>query len=448
MQSLVKLFNRRAGAKTAVVLLTITIIIIAFASMTTSAPEIKYGDVNQDGSIDVRDVVMVMHYITGHRDLTEDQFKAADVNGDGAVNVQDVTMIMRHILKIETMGLTIKSVEEVVINVFVNNPAERLYFPSKVLATLENDSTKEINVKWDETSNPPYIKEEAGEYVFEGDLVNIPWGITNPEGIKAKAVVNVLIFDPSFPHPRPDFDRYRVFVVPNPSDGGVVAGDGTYQVGETVRVRVTEEAPGFEFVEWTNIDGDFKSSNMVYEFIMPENDVILFANFESTWPIQMLGLPIIRYSEEFDFYTVDVVIKDEYVDIIQSVTILGKAATQDPNKPERWRAAFDDVVTLNQLRGQIVITEFDPEEVDVVDLNKSIALLVDILGDDIVVRVYLKPNEIATSITADGVSLEYNAENDRWQRTLFGYEPGDIVQVVVTTDDGQQTVNLEVEEIN
>ncbi len=448
MQSLVKLLNRRTGAKSAVVLLTIIIIIIAFATMTTSAPGINYGDVNQDGSIDVRDVVLVMQYIIGLRDLTDDQLEAADVNRDGEVNVQDVTMIMRHILNIETIGKAIKSVEDVKINVFVNNPAERLYFPSKVIAILEDDSTKEINVKWDETSDPPYIKEEKGEYVFEGDLVDIPWGVTNPDGIKAKAVVNVLIFDPSFPLPRPDFDRFRVILVPNPSDGGVVAGDGTYQVGETVQARVTEEAPGFEFDKWTNFEGDFKSSDMVYEFIMPEEDVFLFANFESTWPIEMLGLPIIRYSEEFNFYTVDVIIKEEFVDKIKSVTILGKEAKQSTDNPERWRAAFDDEVTLDQLRGEIIITRFDdPDEVDVVDLSRSMALFIDILGDDIAVRVYLKAGETATRVTADGVSLSHNDTEDRWQRTLFGYGVGDTVEVVVTTADGQQTVELEVEEI-
>jgi len=447
MQSLVKLFNRRTGAKTAVVLLAITILIITFASMTISAPEVTYGDVNQDGSIDVRDVVLAMQYIIGLKDLTEDQFKAADVNKDGSVDVQDVTMIMRHILKIETIGLAIKSVEEVQINVFVNNPAERLYFPSKVLATLEDDSTKEIDVKWDETSTPPYVKEEEGEYVFEGDLVSIPWGITNPDGIRAKAVVNVLIFDPSFPYPRPDFDRYSLFLMVDPEGSGVVSGSGAYQEGETVRVRVTEEAPGFEFVNWT-WNGDEISTEMAFDFTMPDENVLLTANFESTWPIQMIGLPIISYVDLGDFYAVTIVIKDEYVDRIESVTILGKAANQDPNNPARWRATFDDEVTLDQLRGQIIITEYDPDEVDVVNLNQSIALLVDIFGNDIVVRVYLKPNETATSVTADGVSLDYDTDNDRWQKTLFGYEAGDIVEVVVTTDDGQQTVLLEVEEIN
>lgn len=446
MQSLVKLFNRKTGAKTAVVLLTITILIITFASMTVSAPEVKYGDINQDGSINVRDVVLAMQYIIGLKDLTEDQFKAADVNKDGNVDVQDVTMIMRHILKIETIGLAIKSVEEVQINVFVNNPAERLYFPSKVLATLEDDSTKEIDVKWDETSDPPYVKEEKGEYVFEGDLVNIPWGITNPDGIRAKAVVNVLIFDPSFPYPRPDFDRFRLFLMVDPEGSGVVSGSGTYQEGETVRVRVTEEAPGFEFINWT-WNGNEISTEMAFDFTMPDEDVLLTANFESTWPIQMLGLPIISYVDLGDFYAVTIVIKDEYVDKIESVTILGKAANQDPNNPARWRATFDDEVTLNQLRGQIIITEHDPDEVDVVDLNQSIAILVDIFGNDIVVRVYLKPNETATSVTADGISLDYDTDNDRWQKTLFGYEAGDTVRVVVTTDDGQQTVELEVEEI-
>lgn len=446
MQSLVKLLNSRTGAKTAVVLFTITFIIIAFASMTASAPEITYGDVNQDGSIDVRDVVLVMQYIIGLKDLTEDQSKAADVNGDGSVNVQDVTMIMRHILKIETLGKAIESVEEVEINVFVNNPAERLYFPSKARATLVDGSVHEIKVKWEETSTPPYVKEEAGEYVFEGDLVDIPWGITNPDGIKATATVYVLLYDdPSYPHPRPDFGQHRLILMTDPDNTGITTGGGIYQEGEFVEVSV-DAAPGYEFINWT--DGNtVVSTDRTFNYEMPGRDVLLSANLESTWPIQMDGLPIISDVDLGDFYAVTIIIKDEYIDKIESVTILDETATQDTNDPSRWRATFDDEVTLEQLREQIIINEFDTDDVDVVDLNQSVALFVDILGDEIVVRVYLKDNETATTVTADGFSLSYNADDNRWQGTLFGYDVGDIVDVVVTTADGQQTVNLEVEEI-
>ncbi len=445
MQSLVKLLNRRTGAKTAVVLFTITFIIIAFASMTTGAPEITYGDVNQDGSIDVRDVVLVMQYIIGLRDLTEDQFKAADVNGDGKVNIQDVTMIMRHILNIETLGIAIESVEEIEINVFVNNPAERLYFPSKVRATLVDDSVHEIKVKWEENSSPPYVKEETGEYVFKGDLVDIPWGITNPDGIRATATVYVLRYDdPSYPHPRPDFGQHRLILMTDPDNTGTTTGGGIYQEGETVEVSV-EPAPGYEFINWTEGNTEV-STDRTFDYKMPARDVILTANLESTWPHQMDGLPIISYVDLGEFYAVTIIIKDEYVDNIKSVTILGKAANQDPDNPARWRATFDEV-TLDQLRGQIVITEFDPDEVDVVDLDLSMALFVDILGNEIAVRVYLKANETANTVTADGTSLNYIDSENRWQRTLFGYDVGDVVEVVVTTADGQQTVKLEVEEI-
>lgn len=279
MQSLVKLFNRRTGAKTAVVLLTITILIIAFASMTTSAPEVTYGDVNQDGSIDVRDVVLVMQYIVGLRDLTEDQFKAADVNGDGDVNVQDATMIMRHILNIETLSKAIKEVEEVTINVFVNNPADRLYFPSKVKATLADDTVKELSVEWEETSTPPYVKEEAGEYVFEGELVNLPWGISNPDGIKARAVVNVLLYDtPRLPTPVPGFDLFALTLMVEPPEAGFAAGSGDYEAGEEVQITVFDLNPDYEFVNWT-WDGVEVSTSQTFEFTMPAENIILVANF-------------------------------------------------------------------------------------------------------------------------------------------------------------------------
>lgn len=280
MQSLVKLLNRRTGAKTAVVLLTITILVIAFASITTSAPEITYGDVNQDGKIDVRDVVLVMQYIIGLQDLTEDQYKAADVNGDGVVNVQDVTMIMRHVLNIETRSKAITDVEEVTINVFINNPADRLYFPSKVKATLSDDTVKELEVEWEKTSTPPYVKEEVGEYIFEGELVNLPWGISNPDGIKARAVVNVLMYDiPRLPTPVPGFDLFALTLMVDPPEAGSASGSGDYEEGDIIEVSLFEIDEDYEFVNWTWGE-QVVSTDPTFEFVMPSENIILTANLE------------------------------------------------------------------------------------------------------------------------------------------------------------------------
>lgn len=59
-----------------------------------------YGDLNNDGFIDVHDVVIVMRHVLRIETLNDEIVKYADVNGDGEVNVIDVTMIMRRTLEL------------------------------------------------------------------------------------------------------------------------------------------------------------------------------------------------------------------------------------------------------------------------------------------------------------------------------------------------------------
>lgn len=55
-----------------------------------------YGDINQDGVVDVRDTTIIKKYSTGILELTYEQLIAADVNGDGFVNDDDATLISQY----------------------------------------------------------------------------------------------------------------------------------------------------------------------------------------------------------------------------------------------------------------------------------------------------------------------------------------------------------------
>lgn len=59
--------------------------------------DLKLGDVNGDGKINVTDSLAVMNHISGKKSLTSAQKKRADVTGDGKVNVQDSVKIMQYI---------------------------------------------------------------------------------------------------------------------------------------------------------------------------------------------------------------------------------------------------------------------------------------------------------------------------------------------------------------
>ncbi|URZ15512.1 dockerin type I domain-containing protein [Clostridium felsineum] len=61
----------------------------------TPTPSVMLGDVNGDGVINGRDIMVLTQYIAG-KDVTIDQ-KAADVNGDGAINGRDLMLIRQYI---------------------------------------------------------------------------------------------------------------------------------------------------------------------------------------------------------------------------------------------------------------------------------------------------------------------------------------------------------------
>jgi hypothetical protein len=83
-------FVKKTGVTTPLAIIVILMLLIILSSTASAA---MLGDVNNDGSINVLDVVLVKGYVLGLTTLTEAQKETADVNRDGAVNVLDVTLI-------------------------------------------------------------------------------------------------------------------------------------------------------------------------------------------------------------------------------------------------------------------------------------------------------------------------------------------------------------------
>ena len=51
------------------------------------------GDVNLDGTVDIRDVTMIKRNLAEFEQLTGEQLRLADVDGDGEVTVADATLL-------------------------------------------------------------------------------------------------------------------------------------------------------------------------------------------------------------------------------------------------------------------------------------------------------------------------------------------------------------------
>ena len=56
------------------------------------------GDINQDGLVNILDVVNILNYILGAYIPTDNQFNLSDVNQDGLLNVLDVVLLVNIIL--------------------------------------------------------------------------------------------------------------------------------------------------------------------------------------------------------------------------------------------------------------------------------------------------------------------------------------------------------------
>jgi len=61
---------------------------------------ILYGDVNDDGVVDIADTMTIQSYIEGSKELTETQKLAADVNLDNKIDNNDVAIIRNYLAHI------------------------------------------------------------------------------------------------------------------------------------------------------------------------------------------------------------------------------------------------------------------------------------------------------------------------------------------------------------
>ena len=59
---------------------------------------ITLGDVNQDSSINILDIVLVVNFILGQQEPDNTQFFASDLNSDNIINIQDIILLVNIIL--------------------------------------------------------------------------------------------------------------------------------------------------------------------------------------------------------------------------------------------------------------------------------------------------------------------------------------------------------------
>ena len=59
-------------------------------------PEVKLGDINCDGKIELSDAVLLIKYCNGQTTLTKDQLANANLNGDSKIELADAVMLVKY----------------------------------------------------------------------------------------------------------------------------------------------------------------------------------------------------------------------------------------------------------------------------------------------------------------------------------------------------------------
>ena len=61
------------------------------------APQVTLGDINGDGDITLRDAALLVQYVNGIIELTDNQKAAADLNGDGDITLRDAALLVQYV---------------------------------------------------------------------------------------------------------------------------------------------------------------------------------------------------------------------------------------------------------------------------------------------------------------------------------------------------------------
>lgn len=68
------------------------------AAIGESDGTVTYGDINADGSVGIRDAILMNKAVVGAITMNEAQAKAADINGDGTVNGDDLNILLNFLV--------------------------------------------------------------------------------------------------------------------------------------------------------------------------------------------------------------------------------------------------------------------------------------------------------------------------------------------------------------
>ena len=155
---------------------------------TTEPEAVSYkGDLTQNGSVDVAEVIMMQKYLLGKQKITEEKFHIADINDDNSVSVYDLLWLKKAVLSGEWITVVPEEPTE--------PPTEDPTEPSAEDPT--EDSTEESTEKSTEESTEKST-EESTEPTTENPFLTPPIKVIDA-GLPSQGTGNLVIFYVDFP---------------------------------------------------------------------------------------------------------------------------------------------------------------------------------------------------------------------------------------------------------
>lgn len=90
---------RKRIVRLIIMLIILPVFVFGFLNIPI-AYALLYGDVNDDGVVNIQDVVLVIQHTLDFEKLADNQKLYADVNNDGIINILDLSLVMQ-----KTLGL-------------------------------------------------------------------------------------------------------------------------------------------------------------------------------------------------------------------------------------------------------------------------------------------------------------------------------------------------------
>jgi uncharacterized repeat protein (TIGR02543 family) len=176
---------------------------------------------------------------------------------------------------------------------------------------------------------------------------------------------------------------YQVNVTINPEASGAVTGDGGHNMGDQVTLEATAN-PGYQFVNWTDDDGNALSGESSYTFTMPAENITLIANFEAKFIIVFI---VGKEDGITKIQDAGITVTGEEKETITLVTDAdGKAMIELPAGEYNYSLSADEYENLG---GTFSVVDED-KEIIIILLHVG---LVDPAENSSKVRIYPNPND-------------------------------------------------------